>query len=531
MKKKLPPQKVFYLPPDQTKHRTHHFLRMKKTSFSFRAVRGGSYLHHFFLGKMNSRRLRKAAMGVAASVCVSMAASAQCDTFRNADAANPLLSVFPKDKTIAGFAFADIDGDGDQDVYVDFLGKPKDHFDVLYLYKNVGTKTHPVFEEDTHTGFGRQRAGGQNGQMQFVDIDGDGDLDYYTSDSTGNYYNGTAGIVFFKNTGTPQQPRFINGPDDFLPPLTGSHFTQPFTFADVDGDGDYDFYAAYIDRYYYESFYQRVYVNTGTKQKPEFSEDKYVLSGDDGFLYRNYYDWNRDGLLDYFTIYNLGDFYGYYKNTGNNKIPAYVRADSESPVFQNGVPYRFADLNGDGFAEVFDFSAHYSTLAPVAVIRDSVLANGNKALYSVNHSAGYTYRWELNGKTIAGATKYYIIPKQPGIYTLYVSDECGTGVSLNCVFIKTNIAPALTDSRVTGSANINGITAKAYPNPFISTITLQLTGNPCTVQVVDVAGRVLLSQTTSAASLQVGQSLKAGTYIVQVWQGKEMIYKAAIVKQ
>ena len=367
----------------------------------------------------NASAMLKASAGVALCVLLNNSASAQCNTFQNADAANPLRSVFPPGKKVAGFAFADIDGDGDQDVYVDFLGNRNADRDSLHLYRNIGTKTHPVYQEDKNTGFGNSLAGGQNGEMQFVDIDGDGDLDYFASDST-YYYYGSVAIFYYENVGTPQVPQFVPAIADFLPKNLNTRYIQPFTFADVDGDGDYDLYLASSGPYDLYTYNQRVYFNIGTAQNPVFGNS--VDYNRDGDLYRTYYDWNKDGLLDFFDVidYWRDASYAYYQNVGPKSNPQYMPDNANGPKFKNGLPYRMIDLNNDGEPEVFDFNAHYSTLAPVAVIQDTIVKKDGisiTVLESANRSGSAT--------TIAGNMMAKPLPVPP-IITSYPGRQVST---------------------------------------------------------------------------------------------------------
>ena len=238
-----------------------------------------------------------------------------------------------------------------------------------------------------------------------------------------------------------------------------------------------------------------------------------IYDQNDGALNRTYYDWNKDGLLDYFDIYNYTNYHVYYQNTGiKNDVPHYIQDNANGPTFTNGVPYRMIDLNNDGEPEVFTADAHYSTLAPVAVIQDTIVrkdGNSITVLESTNRSGSYTYRWEYNGKTIAGATNYFLVPKQPGTYTLFVTGECGTGVSLNYE-LKNNNATYENISEGFLAAQWNAVGIKAYPNPFINAITLTLPGSLCTVKITDMAGRVLLTQSTSALNSTNSRETKSG---------------------
>lgn len=197
------------------------------------------------------------------------------------------------------------------------------------------------------------------------------------------------------------------------------------------------------------------------------------------------------------------------------------------------------DLNNDGAPEAFDFSAHFSTLAPVAAIQDTIVNNGNKSLTiltSKNRNANYKYRWEYNGKTVPAANHYYLIASQAGIYTLYVTDDCGIGVSLNDTVSKNNVQIEQANDRVTvlNNATTLPFTVSSYPNPFTSTFTLTLSGlnerAESMVKITDLAGRVYLSQQMSASSVQLGQRLPHGIYTIQVWQEGKMIYHTIILK-
>ena len=504
---------------------------MKKANLSFRAVRSGSYLHRFFLGKKINNRTRgnrwlsgKAAVVLTASVSLSLAAAAQCSTFKNADAANPLRNVVPAGRNVKAIDFVDIDGDGDLDCYVRYAAQLPP-----VLFSNVGTATHPVYKQNNVTGFKGVDLPTPTEYMQFVDIDNDGDYDCFISDYTSRAFR-TVGIRYYKNTGTASQPQFTEDEADNPVAFFGSPSFVPFRFADIDGDGDYDFYGNFHYTYAdYGNTY--TYLNTGTKGAPVYTY--YFFPGDrDISLSRTYYDWNKDGLPDYFGFDNDNNV-SYYQNTGTIAQPAYMHVTAGAPVFTNGAPYRLSDLNQDGAPEVFSNKGHYSTVSPLAVIKDSLVSNGTKTavmLSSRYQSADYQYKWERNGVVIPAADKAFIYATQPGFYALYVTNGCGTGISLLYRVSDNSVMTAGADKTSFVVNDIATIGIKAYPNPFVSAFTLQLTGKPCTVKITDMAGRVLPSQTTSATTLQTGGKMKAGSYTIEVWQANQMIYKTTIIK-
>ncbi|MGF1989696.1 MAG: FG-GAP-like repeat-containing protein, partial [Nostoc sp. ZfuVER08] len=125
----------------------------------------------------------------------------------------------------ASSSFGDIDGDGDLDV---FLGNSAG--DIIF-FRNTGSAAAPSFAAATTNPFGLSKVGNL-ATPSLVDIDGDGDLDAFVGEASGN-------TRFFRNTGSASNPQFatlITNP--FGLSDVGS-FSAP-TFADIDGDGDLD---------------------------------------------------------------------------------------------------------------------------------------------------------------------------------------------------------------------------------------------------------------------------------------------------
>jgi hypothetical protein len=117
----------------------------------------------------------------------------------------------------------DVDMDGDFDILTT-LG---DGF--IMWYKNVGTVSSPDFAEvpvNENPFLFADSLDIETWNIEaLVDIDGDGDIDVFVSD----YYN-----IFFKNTGTAENPHFEPAEN----PLGYSYLSG--IFVDIDGDGDFD---------------------------------------------------------------------------------------------------------------------------------------------------------------------------------------------------------------------------------------------------------------------------------------------------
>ncbi len=122
-------------------------------------------------------------------------------------------------------AFADIDNDGDLDLFAgEYDGNTK-------YFVNTGTITQPHFGAPVLNPFGLT-AVLYVGTPAFADLDHDGDLDLLVGEMYGN-------TRYFKNNGTPEVPAFaspITNPFGIVPV---NYYCFP-VFADLDNDGDLD---------------------------------------------------------------------------------------------------------------------------------------------------------------------------------------------------------------------------------------------------------------------------------------------------
>ena len=121
-------------------------------------------------------------------------------------------------------ALGDIDGDGDLDL---FVGESSGE---LNFYRNEGSRTEPGFVL-VDENFDRIDAG-RRSYPTLVDIDGDGDLDLVLGSEDG-------GAQLYRNEGSRTEPRFVRDAAFNLPL---PNFSTP-AFADIDGDGDLDIFS------------------------------------------------------------------------------------------------------------------------------------------------------------------------------------------------------------------------------------------------------------------------------------------------
>ncbi len=120
-------------------------------------------------------------------------------------------------------AFGDLDGDGNPDL---ILGTWRDE---LRYFRNEpeGGAARFVLVDSAFVTLTR----GSNAKPALGDVDGDGDLDLFVGESSGT-------LNFYRNEGTPSEPRFELVDDEYLGLDVGRRSAP--ALADVDGDGDLD---------------------------------------------------------------------------------------------------------------------------------------------------------------------------------------------------------------------------------------------------------------------------------------------------
>lgn len=491
--------------------------RLQKSSFSF---------------TKNKRPFLPAlALTLFIMILQSSNARAQCYTFHNADAANPLLHASPAPPAIAALQFVDIDADGDKDCYVLSTGY------TLLLYRNVGTSKSPSYTLSSSNGFDSTNLTFRNPVLAFTDMDGDGDLDFATEDFIPyqNHGGGFLYLQYYRNMGTAQVSDFRRY--DTYAPLPYSNANPYYGFADVsfpdiNGDGVLD-YSISLRTQTGPVVY--VYLNKATNASPlytYYTNLSMVLY----YPYAAFHDFNGDGLPD-LVQHNGSDQYSYEPNVGTLSAPQWdFPFYGAGPSFDSIVPYTFIDLNGDGTVEAFSRSGHYTTAAPVAAIKATTQTVGNRTVTKLSAPQtgdGFTYSWEYNGKRLPGYGKPFIYALKKGDYILRITDTCGTGVSLPYHSADTMLANGSATDLIAANNIPFVVNVKAYPNPFTQSIIVQLSGTvvKSTLRITDIAGRVLLTQTTSASSLSIGSTLHKGMYVLQVWQRGEVVYHTSVLKQ
>jgi hypothetical protein len=192
-------------------------------------------------------------------------------------------------------AFADIDYDGDFDLYMGEIG-----FRILFFRNTSATTPNFNYISDNPAGISGL---GSNVAPVLVDIDDDNDFDLFAGQLDG-------AIIFYRNTGTRFTPQF------------GTKLTNPFglsnvgsrstpSFCDIDKDGDYD---AFIGNENGDIIFFR---NIGTAIEPSFDlplTNPFGLINVGNNSAPSFVDIDNDSKEDLFVGSGIGNTY-YFKNT------------------------------------------------------------------------------------------------------------------------------------------------------------------------------------------------------------------------
>jgi len=291
------------------------------------------------------------------------------------DSSGFILNTFSGGHNNIEHQFIDIDGDGDYDIpYLDS--------DNTYgLYENTGDRFNPeyILSFDTIPGMKF------SDWFYFVDIDDDNDFDLFTGGES-------ALIEFRRNTGISSDPIFKPEIDTLLDDQGIPMFSEPGcnpVFADIDADGDYDFFtgnsAGTVTFYentgnnhifsfkFITNFWQDILIIGNTlRTRITGTAPELFLHGASAL---DFADIDNDSDYDLFW----GDFFGrsiYYIQNNGTSGSAQMDTPYTSPVYPQNMDSvwtngfnmpRFADIDGDNDYDLF-VSVLYDPTVPESFI-------------------------------------------------------------------------------------------------------------------------------------------------------------------
>lgn len=255
------------------------------------------------------------------------------------------------------FHLLDIDGDNDKDL---FCGGDSQR---VRYYRNIGTPLNANFSFQSYgikTNTNQDVMSEAASVPTFADMDGDGDFDFFTGSSSGK-------VTYYQNIGNANnfQYSFVTDFWEGIEIIGGAmdnerHGASAITFADIDADNDRDLYWG---DYFGKSIY--FIKNTGTPQDFAFTvvdtnspEPNPYFSP--GFNSPGIYDIDNDSRRDIF-IGVLGGFkntdnFVYYRNNGPVNNPQFTKVTDNFIPCIDGSSYStpaFTDIDNDGDRDMF----------------------------------------------------------------------------------------------------------------------------------------------------------------------------------
>jgi hypothetical protein len=231
--------------------------------------------------------------------------------------------------------FADIDDDGDLDLFAGVAGGAGEESGYMYFFRNMGTATKAEFELVTDRFV--PKGGWGTRVPNFADIDNDGDLDLFVGESFGK-------ISFFRNTGTRSDPNYTLETEKLADIETGSKW---LTFADIDNDNDLDLLAGSPNADFYK--------NKGSATEPSLIPAPFLLTLVVGSRSKpTFADIDNDGDLDLFIGESEGNL-NFYQNVGTITDPVFALETEtfESIDVGNASTPTFVDIDNDGDLDLF----------------------------------------------------------------------------------------------------------------------------------------------------------------------------------
>lgn len=233
-------------------------------------------------------------------------------------------------------AFADMDGDGDQDLILSNKIEPT-NFDLgrSYYFENTGSATAPAFHLVDTLALGTS----YHNAPAIADLDADGDLDMLLG-------TWSQGIAFYRNEGTPSSPKLVAENTSYLKLTRGSNSTP--SLVDIDADGDLDLFIGE------SSGTINFYLNEGSATNPEFTlvSDEYMDIDAGRRSIPTFVDLDEDGDFD-MIIGREALGLVYYRNDGTPQAPAFVLDNALNLTVPSVSSPAFVDIDADGDLDFF----------------------------------------------------------------------------------------------------------------------------------------------------------------------------------
>ena len=225
----------------------------------------------------------------------------------------------------------------------------------MWFYKNTGTTQLPQFTFQKSNFLQDEMIDvGDYAAPAMIDADGDGDLDLFISNYTDSDFSSS--ITYFENIGTTTNPKFKLVTADFSGFSSAEYYNSKLQFADINGDGTFDFVLTGTHRL--TGITSLMFVANRSRTRLDFSgqslqSSDFTIEQSETILI---VDINQDGLNDLLVGRNDGAV-EYWRNQGPSGEFNYALEDESynglGPSIERQSPaLAVGDLDADGRADL-----------------------------------------------------------------------------------------------------------------------------------------------------------------------------------
>lgn len=418
-------------------------------------------------------------------------------------------------------AFADVDGDNDQDVLI--TGRTSSHNRIAVLYTNDGSGN---FTELSGTPFD----GVQDSSIAFADVDDDNDQDVlitglsdsgfiaklYTNDGSGNFseVSGTpfdgveqSSIAFADVDGDKDPDVLITGMNTafvqiaklYLNDGSGNYTEEtgtPFegvdesaiAFADIDGDSDLD---VLITGFNFNGVNTKLYTNDGSGQFTEMMNTPFYGVGASSVAFADI-DGDNDQDVVISGATNTDRITTLYTNDGTGIFSEVLGTPFEGVAFSS---LAFSDVDGDNDQDMLLSGSSADALYTVLYTNDGTgnfTEYANTPFEDINNGA-------INFVDVDGDNdEDVLITGQNNSFVNHIST-----LYLNQL-----------NTLSTQSIDIND-NLSVYPNPVRDVLNIKTNYNLEHIEVFNMNGQLVWSQPQDSSSLSI-ENLNAGMYLLRI---------------
>ncbi|MEM6395019.1 MAG: T9SS type A sorting domain-containing protein [Bacteroidota bacterium] len=393
-------------------------------------------------------------------------------------------------------AFADVDGDGDEDVLITGVNSSNTRISKLYTNDGMGS-----FSEVMGTPFD----GVVDGSIAFADVDGDGDEDVLI---TGRNTSNARISKLYTNDGMGSYSEVMGTPFD------GVDFGS-IAFADVDSDGDED---VLITGLIGPASISKLYTNDGMGSFNEMTSTSFenVFISSVAFA-----DVDGDGDED---VLMTGE-----KSCGLPDTKLYINDSMGSFSEMADTPFdnvldgsiAFADVDGDGDEDVL--------ITGLSISFSSVTK-----LYTNDGMGSFSEMMDTPFDGVFSSSIVFADVDGDGDEDVLITGEDNSNISISRLYINDGV----TSSADNLFANLS-LSLTPFPNPAISdnlSISFESTeSNPAIIRLYDLNGRLISQQ---EEFVRIGEqafvvdiaSLAIGSYFIQLESGKKRGVAKFVIK-